>query len=91
MKFNSADVTNIIQASQRDEAFVEELQEYLTSLVKCFGQNNYNQIRKLLPCLTTAWYYLMTSLSNLQTLGEEYAGLIRLGSNNKIPAKYVRM
>lgn len=85
VKFYRAGVANIIQGDQRDESFIEELQQYLISAVKCFGQRNYNRVKQYVPLAATTWYYSLTSLSNLLTLGEEYAGTIRLGQNNKIP------
>ncbi|KRT79105.1 zinc finger protein [Oryctes borbonicus] len=91
MQVYPAGVTNIIQSIQRDDLFIEELQEYLTTTAKCLGQKNYNRLRKYLPHLTSAWYYSLTSLSNLLTLGEEYAGIIRFGSDNSIPSKYLHL
>ncbi|XP_022904231.1 peroxisome assembly protein 10-A-like [Onthophagus taurus] len=88
MKFYEAKVADIIRSSQRDDNFVNELQNYLTSIIKSFGNQNYNRLRKLIPPISTAWYYLFTSVSNLQTLGEEYTGTIRLDGTQKIPAKY---
>ncbi|KAJ8934265.1 hypothetical protein NQ318_020916 [Aromia moschata] len=54
------------------------------------GARNYHTIRKTIPVIANIWYYCMTSLGNIQTLGEEYTGTIRIGRNNRIPSKLMQ-
>ncbi|XP_065170784.1 peroxisome biogenesis factor 10-like [Atheta coriaria] len=90
MSFYKAEISDILRANQRDNDFINELQEYMTDLVKLLtgsGQN-YNKIRQLIPLCTNAWYYLLTSVSNLQTLGEEYTGTIRVSPDNELISQF---
>lgn len=85
---NSAEVVDILRGSQRDNLFVNDIQDDLQSLYKVLGPRNY-QLRQTAPIVANAWYYLITSLGNVQTLGEEYTGTIRLTKQNTIPTKLV--
>lgn len=73
-----AEVADIQRALQRDTAFVEEIQQHFAALLKLLGNNTYKTHRKYLPVIAKTWYYFTTSLSNRQTLGEEYAGILRV-------------
>jgi len=86
MNFYEANVADILRCHQRDGAAVSDLESQLHSFLKQLGSRTYHKIRKLVPGIANAWYYSMTSLSNLQTLGEEYTGTIRL-SEQKISSK----
>lgn len=90
MKFYKANVADVLRLSQRDEAFVQDNEEKLRALLKLIRPRNSHNSSKDIPILATIWYYCMTSLGNLQTLGEEYTGTIRVDRNNKIPSKMVR-
>lgn len=85
----NAEVADIQRAFQRDSAFVDEAQEDFAALLKLLGNSTYNAYRKYVPIISTSWYYLTTSLSNRQTLGEEYAGILRVASGNQLPGKLV--
>lgn len=87
MNFYDAKVADILRCHQRDEAFVADLESQLHSFLKYFNPRTYNRVRRLIPSIANAWYYLMTSLGNLQTLGEEYSGSIRFVEHRKIPSK----
>lgn len=84
-----AEVADIQRALQRDSAFVNDIQEDFAALLKLLGNNTYKTYRKYLPVIANAWYYFTTSLSNRQTLGEEYAGIIRIVSGIHLPGKTV--
>lgn len=84
-----AEVADIQRALQRDSAFVNDIQEDFAALLKLLGNNTYKTYRKYLPVIANAWYYFATSLSNRQTLGEEYAGIIRIVSGIQLPGKTV--
>lgn len=85
-----ANITDIVRSSQRDETFTDDLQEYLLPLLKVFGRKSYHQLRKYIHPISLIWYYTLTSLGNLQTLGEEYTGLVRTRGNS-LPTKLTSM
>lgn len=89
MNLCEANVADILRCSQRDEQFISELEQRVQSLLLLTGTRNLNELKKNVPVIAKLWYYLVTSLSNLQTLGEEYTGTIRVTKNNKIPSKLV--
>lgn len=89
MQVQYAEVSDIQRSIQRDNAFVDELQEDFISILKLFGNNAYNSYRNFIPVIATSWYYFTTSVSNRQTLGEEYAGILRAVSKLQIPSKLV--
>lgn len=89
MQVYKADVADIQRSVHRDESFINELQENFTTLLKLLGNETYNSFRKFIPVLASSWYYFATSLSNRQTLGEEYAGIVRVVSGSLMPSKVV--
>ncbi|KAL1492239.1 hypothetical protein ABEB36_012720 [Hypothenemus hampei] len=86
MSFTPADVTDILRCNQRDQAFVSDLEGQLHSFFKHLNTRTYLKIQKSIPFVANAWYYYMTSLKNLQTLGEEYTGTIRLINGKTTPS-----
>ncbi|XP_030767764.1 peroxisome biogenesis factor 10-like [Sitophilus oryzae] len=91
MKFYKAEIADIIRCNQRDEAFVKNLESQLHSFLKYLSSRTYHKIRLYVPVIANVWYYWLTSLSNLQTLGEEYAGTLRTTNENRIPTKLKQM
>lgn len=89
MEFYKANVVDVMRLSQRDEAFLRDTEENLQAFLKLIGSRNSHRISKNVPLMANIWYYFITSMGNLQTLGEEYTGTIRLNGNNKIPSKMV--
>lgn len=89
MKSYDAKVVDIIRSQQRDDTFTDELNVQIDKLMKLFGIKFYNRHRDHVETITRIWYYLLTSGTNLQTLGEEYAGILRVTSgNNRVPATW---
>lgn len=78
-----AEVADILRSSQRDEAYVVELESHLNSVLRLFSNETYHSIKKILPNIAACWYFLLTSFSNRQTLGEEYAGILRVNSKEQ--------
>ncbi|KAF7272774.1 hypothetical protein GWI33_014483 [Rhynchophorus ferrugineus] len=91
MQFYKAQIADILRCNQRDEAFISDLESQLHSFLKYINSRSYHRIRQSIPLIANVWYYYMTSLSNLQTLGEEYAGIIRITKNNKIPSTLIQI
>lgn len=91
MNFHKASVADVLRCNQRDQAVVSDLESELHSFLLLFLSNRtYLSIRNAVPVIANVWYYYMTSLGNLQTLGEEYTGTIRLSGFQKPPTKLVR-
>lgn len=92
MKFYKAKVADVLRASQRDEEFINTLQDDLREVFKLFASpQEFNRRKNVIPYVAAAWYYFLTSASNLQTLGEEYAGILRLDRNSKIASKLLQL
>lgn len=91
MNFHEAAVADILRCNQRDQAFVGDLESQLHSFLKYISGRTYHRIRKSVPIIANVWYYFMTSLGNLQTLGEEYTCTIRLTSQQKVPSSLVKL
>lgn len=89
MKIYKANVADILRLSQRDESFLHDTEENLHAFFKLVAPRNAHKISKNVPFMANIWYYFITSVGNLQTLGEEYTGTIRLDTNNKVPSKLV--
>jgi len=91
MNFHKASVADVLRCNQRDQAVVSDLETELHSFLQLFLSNRtYLGLRNAVPVIANVWYYYMTSLGNLQTLGEEYTGTIRLSAFQKPPTKLVR-
>lgn len=88
MTFYKANVADVLRLVQRDEGFLRDTEENLQAFFKLIGPQYYPRLFKNVPLFANIWYYSMTSLGNLQTLGEEYTGTIRL-CNNRVPSKWV--
>lgn len=89
MAINSAKIADIVRCSQRDELFVASLQDDIYPILQAFGSWNYRYLRHVVPFLANTWYYFLTSVGNLQTLGEEYTGILRFTQKHKLPSKLV--
>lgn len=90
MPFYSPNVADILRLTRRDETFLLEIEESLHAFFTLIGSRNSHKISKNTQVLANIWYYFITSIGNIQTLGEEYTGIIRLGCNNNIPSKLVK-
>lgn len=89
MHFSQAGVADILRCTQRDENFVRDMQDNIQAILKLFGTRHYHTTQRILPALANGWYYFMTTLGNIQTLGEEYTGTLRFDERS-IPSKTVR-
>lgn len=88
MNFQNAGVADILRLNQKDEQFLERYNNAFVEFLRLTTNLNLNKIRKYASYLSQSCYYFLTSLSNLQTLGEEYTSLIRYNkSSNNIPSK----
>lgn len=80
----------IVRSVQKDARYTNELAEDLSDVLRLTGPRNwikYNQMCRLLAELS---YHGFASANNLQTLGEEYTGIIQVDGNYKqIPSRLV--
>ncbi|XP_066245953.1 peroxisome biogenesis factor 10-like [Euwallacea similis] len=86
MNLHQASVADVLRCTQRDQAFIDDLESKLHSFLKFFGAPVYHKISRLVPSVANVWYYYMTSLGNLQTLGEEYTGIVRFTNGQQTPS-----
>lgn len=87
-----AEVADILRSSQRDEAYVVELESHLNAILRLCSNETYHSVKKFLPNIAASWYYMLTSLSNRQTLGEEYTAILRVNSEGQVmPTRAVKI
>ncbi|XP_011212741.2 peroxisome biogenesis factor 10 [Bactrocera dorsalis] len=70
----------IVRSVQKDAKYTEELTEDFSDLLRLTGSRSwikYNQLCKLFAEIS---YHGFASINNLQTLGEEYTGIIQVDS-----------
>lgn len=89
MKLYPAKQADIVRCAQRDELFVQQLENDFSYVLRLLGTKYLQHFRSLPAVAANLFYYGLTSASNLQTLGEEYAGILRVTSDNKMPNKLV--
>ena len=78
----SATIGQLLRSGQRDEQYVTELTNELNQLVQYwFGIRPWIQWRQHLQHLSQFIYYSATTLSGLQTLGEEYLNIVQTDGN----------
>jgi len=82
----------ILRSAQKDTYYVTELRDNVWSvLVDVFGPRILNNWEKWTEPCARFLYYLLTSLSDYQTLGEEYAGLVQSqGGRYALPSPGLR-
>ncbi|KAL0272493.1 UNVERIFIED_CONTAM: hypothetical protein PYX00_005437 [Menopon gallinae] len=74
----------ILRAAQRDANFLKEFHERLAEIVqRTLGIRTWMKYREFLRISSDVIYYSLTTLMNLQTLGEEYTGILQTHSSGK--------
>ena len=83
----------ILRSVQKDESYLNSLHQNISSLgLEIFGPQTWIKYKALCEPATRFLYYSVTTLSNLQTLGEEYTGLIQVDlGKNRLPSKFMRL
>ncbi|XP_050499884.1 peroxisome biogenesis factor 10-like [Diabrotica virgifera virgifera] len=87
MKFYKAKVADVLRLHQRDELFIMDAEQKMHLFLKLMGSGNYHRLNSSISTIARVWYYFMTSMEKLQTLGEEYTGTIRSNTSHQIPSK----
>ncbi|UJR30459.1 hypothetical protein I4U23_017992 [Adineta vaga] len=87
-----ANQLEIIRSEEKDRYMISQLSQQLDELyTKLFGLNNFHIYQSYSHRLSELLYYLTTTLSNRQTIGEEYVCLIQYDPNKKqIPSFFHR-
>lgn len=91
--FAAATQGEILRAVQKDASFTDSLQRSVGSLcLELLGPRVWLRHKWVLEPASRLLYYLATTGSDLQTLGEEYTGIIQVGVGaRRIPSRADRM
>jgi len=82
----------ILQSSQKDELYIDKLRESVSGLVlDVAGPQRWNTKEKWIAPIVRSIYYSLTTLSDYQTLGEEYSGLVQTNAHLTLPSKLARI
>ncbi|XP_050437676.1 peroxisome biogenesis factor 10-like [Adelges cooleyi] len=82
--FNFSGPAEILRAEQKDEEQCEKINRQLSEfLLKLKGHIFINKNRKTILCASQMLYYGLTTLSRLQTLGEEYTRIVQVGKTGR--------
>ncbi|GBM55472.1 Peroxisome biogenesis factor 10 [Araneus ventricosus] len=87
-----AGTAEILRASQKDEEYMRYLRNLISDATqKCLGIPLWIKWKDFSSVFSDALFFSLTTLSGLQTLGEEYSNVIQVDRNLKsIPSKWVR-
>lgn len=87
-----ANQPQLIRSSQKDEYYQKNLTNNANELFHTFaGSRHWLQWRKEIELLSDLTYYVLTTLSGYQTLGEEYVSIIQVDpSHRRIPSQMRR-
>lgn len=82
----------IITTCKKDENYIKLIKKDVDDLFQYwFGIRNWIQYRNSLEVLSRFAYYSLTTLSGLQTLGEEYTNIVLINDNQlKVPSFKVK-
>lgn len=80
----------IVRSIQKDDRYTKELAGDISDLLRLTGPRNWIKYNQLCQLIAEISYHGFASLNNLQTLGEEYTGIIQVDSQYRnIPSKLV--
>ncbi|XP_046674247.1 peroxisome biogenesis factor 10-like [Homalodisca vitripennis] len=87
--FTSGGPAEIVRAKQKDDIYSDRLQKlWLDVLLKCGGTQLWMQLRTTIP-VGHFLYGVATTLSGLQTLGEEYTGIVQVDSTKTAVPRFL--
>ncbi|XP_025410908.1 peroxisome biogenesis factor 10-like [Sipha flava] len=82
--FNFSGPAEILRAEQKDDESCERINRYLSEfLLKFKGHIFINKNKQYIFCASQVLYYALTTLSKLQTLGEEYTKIVQVRKTGK--------
>ncbi|KAA0713536.1 Peroxisome biogenesis factor 10 [Triplophysa tibetana] len=84
-----ANQPQVIRSRQKDEFYHSNLSNQSNELIHaCAGSRRWLQWKKEIELLSDLTYYVLTTLSGYQTLGEEYVNIIQVDpSQRRIPSR----
>uniref|UniRef100_A0A2M4AWP8 RING-type E3 ubiquitin transferase n=1 Tax=Anopheles triannulatus TaxID=58253 RepID=A0A2M4AWP8_9DIPT len=77
----NAGKAEIIRSVQKDQLHIEEIRTALSDLLVVLSQRHWYRYNALCKPIAEILYHHYAILNNLQTLGEEYTGIIQVDSN----------
>lgn len=81
-----------IRTVQKDLTYTNELSEDLSDLLRISGPRNWIKYNSSCKLIAEIVYHGFASLNNLQTLGEEYTGIIQINCNYaQAPSKILQL
>ncbi|KAI5700795.1 hypothetical protein M8J75_002941 [Diaphorina citri] len=90
--FQSSGPAEILRSAQKDALIKQKLEEALSNLLlKSLGTRKWLRHRSLISPVASFLYYSSTTLYCLQTLGEEYTGIVQVDNTLRhVPSSYRR-
>ncbi|KAL7080379.1 hypothetical protein ACQ4LE_000143 [Meloidogyne hapla] len=88
----TADFCEVIISRRRDEEQLKLINERLQQLFRtCFSDLEYIKHQRFIPALSYFVYFSSTNILGMQSLGEEYVGLLQTNSSRKLPSLLQRL
>ncbi|XP_076845208.1 peroxisome biogenesis factor 10 [Brachyhypopomus gauderio] len=89
MPLLQANQAQLIRCSQKDEYYQTSLRNHTNDVFQTVaGSKRWIQWRKEIELLSDLTYYILTTLSGYQTLGEEYVSVVQVDpTNRRIPSR----
>ncbi|BFF98576.1 peroxisome biogenesis factor 10 [Drosophila madeirensis] len=82
----------IVRSVQKDARYTNELAEDFSDVLRLTGPRNWIKFNQMCKLLAELSYHGFASVNNLQTLGEEYTGIIQVDGNYKqIPSRLMQL
>lgn len=78
--YANAGQPEILRSIQKDETFTSALGEQMSDLLRCSGNRHWIKYNHLCKLFAELFYHGFACVNNLQTLGEEYTGIIQIDS-----------
>ncbi|KXJ81457.1 hypothetical protein RP20_CCG019797 [Aedes albopictus] len=77
----NAGQAEIIRTIQKDQTYIDEIRSQLSDILLLVSQRNWFRYNHLCKLIAEVLYHHYAIVHNLQTLGEEYTGIIQVDSN----------
>jgi hypothetical protein len=83
MNLYSAEPTEIVRSSLRDEEHLNEIESSLSSIIHFALRSQRRFVSpQWMSAIARTVYYAATTVSGVQTIGEEYLGLVQMQGSN---------
>lgn len=77
----NAGQAEIIRTIQKDQTYIDEIRSQLSDILLLVSQKDWFKYNHLCKLIAEVLYHQYAIVHNLQTLGEEYTGIIQVDSN----------